>query len=164
MYPETPVYYLDGNGALLPEVKELCAYLAEKPDLTLYTGHGCAAEVDALVKEAVKCGVKRILVNHPFHIVKASIEQITEWSEMGCNIEMCGGLFRKPEPEVNLEMILSRVNIHRLVLDTDSGQKGGSLPVDRLLNSIRILREEHGVTDEQLNIMMKKNPSELLGI
>lgn len=164
MYPETPVYYLDDNGELLPEVKDLCAYLAGKPDLILYTGHGCAAEVDALIQEAVKAGAKRILVNHPFHIVKASIEQITRWSQMGCYIEMCGGLFRKPEPEVNLEMILQNVSIDRLILDTDSGQKGGSLPVDRLLNSIRILREEHGVTDDQLNIMMKKNPSALLGI
>jgi len=164
MYSETPVYYLDENGNLIPEVKALCAYLAEKPDLVLYTGHSSAEEIDALIHEAIKAGVTRILVNHPFHIVKANIGQIIEWSQMGCYIELCGALFRKPEPEVNLEMILNHVDVHRLVLDTDSGQKGGSLPVDRLLNSIRILREEHGATDEQLNIMMKKNPAQLLGI
>lgn len=162
--PEKPVYYLNDRGELIPEVKELLAYLATKPDLILYTGHGCAQEVDALVRQAVKVGVKKILVNHPFFTVNASIEQIVEWSKLGAFIELCGSVFRKPEPAVSLGEILKNVSLDRLVLDTDSGQKGAISPVERLLNNIKILSEEHGLSEKDICKMMKETPSMLLGI
>lgn len=162
--PEKPVYYLNDRGELIPEVKELLAYLATKPDLILYTGHGCAQEVDALIRHAVKAGVKKILVNHPFFIVNASLEQIIEWSKLGAFIELCGGVFRKPEPAVTLGEILKNVSLDRLVLDTDSGQKGAGSPVEKLLKNIKILSEEHGLSEKDICRMMKETPSMLLGI
>lgn len=162
--PEKPVYYLDANGKLIPEVKELLNYLATKPDLILFTGHGFAQEVDVLVHEAVRAGVKKILVNHPFFTVNASIEQIIEWSKLGAYIELCGAIFRKPEPEVTLEQILNGVSLDQLVLDTDSGQKGAPNPVQRLLISIGILLNEYRLSEADISKMMKETPSMLLGV
>ena len=62
--PETPVVYVDENGVMDPAAVEVLKLIGEK-DVVLGTGHGTAWEIDHLVEEAVKAGVKRILVNHP---------------------------------------------------------------------------------------------------
>lgn len=162
--PEKPVYYLNDEGGLIPEVNDLLDYLASKQNLILYTGHGSAREVDVLIRQALKTGVRKILVNHPFFTVNASIEQITQWSKLGAYIELCGSIFRKPEPAVTLGEILKNVPPEQLVLDTDSGQKGGTSPVDRLLNNIKVLIEEHNVSEKNISMMMKETPSMLLEI
>ena len=38
--PETPIYYLDEGGALLPEVNALLEYLSKRPEVVLATNHG----------------------------------------------------------------------------------------------------------------------------
>ena len=162
--PEVPIYYIDADKKLLPPVKELLEYLSSRPDLILYTGHGTAEEVDVLVHEAVKYGIHKILVNHPYFTVNASLEQIIEWSKLGAYIELCGSIFRKPEPAVNLGMILDNVSLDQIVLDSDSGQKGGSAPVERLERSIHILMDEHGLTEKDIQKIAKDTPSYLLGI
>ena len=55
--PEKPIYYLDENGELKPEVLEVLEYLAEyHPEVTLGTGHGSVAEINKLIDKAVAEG------------------------------------------------------------------------------------------------------------
>ena len=61
--PEKPIYYLDENDNLKPEVIELLEYLSdEQPDVILGTGHGTAYEIDKLISKASKLNIKKILV------------------------------------------------------------------------------------------------------
>lgn len=43
---EKPIYYLDGDGKLIPEVVEVLDYMAAHPDFVLATGHGTPEEID----------------------------------------------------------------------------------------------------------------------
>ena len=59
------------GGELLPEVKEAMQIIAKTKtrdsngDLILATGHNSPPEVKLMVKEAVRVGVKHIIITHP---------------------------------------------------------------------------------------------------
>jgi hypothetical protein len=161
---ETPVYYLTESGELIPEVKSLLEYVATKPDLILYTGHGSAEEVDVLVHDAVKAGVKKILVNHPFQTVNASLEQIVEWSRLGAYIELNGSAFPKFVPIDILGQILKNVAVEQIVIDTDSAQKGAGSPVEVLRRFVKLIMDEFNVSEKDICMMIKETPGMLLGI
>lgn len=161
---EAPIYYLDDNGQLKPEVVEVLRFLADRPEMVLYTGHGSAAEVNALVHKAAEVGVKKILVNHPFMTVDASLEQMVEWSRLGASIEINASAFPKFIPVEILEPILNEIPLDKLIIDTDSGQKGGGSPVDVLRRLIGILQDTYHVPDAKLSVMMRDNPRALIDL
>lgn len=162
--PEKPVYYLNAEAQLISEVRELLAYLATKPDLILYTGHGCAQEVDVLINEAVKVGVKKILVNHPFFNAGASYEQMSRWSKLGAYIEVNAGLFPRFVSFDVLNEVFKNVSIDQIVIDTDSGQKGTGSPVEILRKFVKVLMNDFKISEADICKMIKENPSELLEI
>lgn len=165
---EKPVIYVDENGNIQEEVKEILKYIAERPDLILGTGHGSAREVDVLISEAVKAGVQKILVNHPFYMIGASMEQIAKWAKMGAYIELNACVFPPSKfgvtPFEVVKQLLENVPIEQIVLDSDLGQKNNGSPVEGLYTFIQILMKDLGVTEEQINIMGKETPAKLLGI
>jgi hypothetical protein len=165
---EKLITYVDENGNLLREAEDVLQFVAKHPDLILYTGHGSLHEVDAVVRKATELGVKKILVNHPFFLIGASIEDMVRWSNMGAYIELNAVVFRptkkEPVPMETAQQILNNVSLDKIVLDSDYGQKGNGSPAEGLYKYIQRLREELGVSEQQINIMLKKNPAKLLGL
>lgn len=167
---ETPVCYLKENGDLNPALVDILEYLARKPEVILYTGHGTAAEVDALIHKATELGIKRILVNHPHFLVHATYEQMASWAKLGAFIELNAGVVKNiatlSEP-VDISVvgkIIEAVPFDRLVVDSDFGQKVNGSPVDGLSRFISALMTELHVTEEQITTMTKMNPAWLLGL
>ena len=167
---ETPVCYLKENGDLDPALVDILKYLARKPEVILYTGHGTAAEVDALIHKAAELGIKRILVNHPHFLVHATYEQMASWAKLGAFIELNAGVVKNiatlSEP-VDISVvgkIIEAVPFDRLVVDSDFGQKVNGSPVDGLSRFISALMTELHVTEEQITTMTKMNPAWLLGL
>ena len=81
------------GGELLPEVKEAMQIIAKTKtrdsngDLILATGHNSPPEVKLMVKEAVRVGVKHIIITHPLlDIVDMTPEEIKETVAMGPEI------------------------------------------------------------------------------
>ena len=81
------------GGELLPEVKEALAVIAKAKtrdsngDLILATGHNSPPEVKLMVKEAVRVGVKHIIITHPLlDIVEMTPAEIKETVAMGPEI------------------------------------------------------------------------------
>jgi len=165
---EKPIVYVDEQGNLQEEVKDLLRYIATKPDLILGTGHGSAREIEVLIPEAVKAGVKKILVNHPFFLIGASIEQIARWAKMGAYIELNACVFPPSNfgsvPFDTAAKILENVPIEQIVVDSDYGQSGNGSPVEGLYKFIEILMKDLKVTEQQINMMTKETPAKLLGI
>lgn len=167
--PEEEIYYLDETGALLPEVHALLDYLAQKPDVILATGHGSPAEIDVLLKAAVEKGIQRILVNHPFCLVNATMEQMTRWAGMGAMLELnaCDidpvSSFADGDLDVVAEM-LEKIPGDRLVIDSDYGQNGNIEPVEGLIHFTHFLREKFGVSEEQIHQMGVVTPGWLLDL
>lgn len=166
---EKPIVYIDEQGNLCKEAQDLLQYVSQKPDLILATGHGTDREIDVLVTEAARAGVKKIFVNHPFFLIGASIEQIAKWAKMGAYIEINAGVFpifqlANPVSWDVISQIFENVAIEQLVIDSDLGQKGNGSPVEGLYKFIQVLMKDLHVTEQQINKMLKETPAYLLGI
>ena len=169
--PEKPIYYLNDKDELIPEVISILEYLAKGfPDVTLGTGHGTPKEIDTLINAAFDIGVTKILVNHPFHLIDATMEQMQKWASQGAFIELNACMFNDVAPashhfpaELAAE-IISKVGPKQIVVDTDLGQVIYCHPVEGMRLFIDMLKDKCGVDDAQLKIMLIDNPSKLLGL
>ena len=167
--PESPVYYLNENGELKPEVMKVIDYLSDKPDVILATGHGSPAEIDALIDKAVSKGIKRILVNHPFCLVEATLEQMIKWAKMGAMIELnaCDIDPVSSFADGDLSLvgeILDNIAANQIVIDSDYGQNGNIKPVEGLIHFTEFLADKYGVSEDDIHQMGVVNPGWLLGL
>jgi hypothetical protein len=165
---ENPVVYVDEQGNMDPTAIECLKYMADW-DMVLGTGHGTLWEVDHLVCKAVELGVKRILVNHPHYNVGASIEDMVRWSKMGAYIELNVCVMKSGSKIGDVDDIVAKnmidaIGVEHIILDSDMGQKGNGSPVEGMYNYINFLEKEYGITEEQINIMAKKNPAKLFNL
>ncbi|MBQ7175751.1 MAG: hypothetical protein IJR62_09890 [Lachnospiraceae bacterium] len=161
--------YIDEKGELIPEAVEVIKYIAAHPELVLCTGHGSAAEVDAVVKKAAELGVEKICVNHPHFLVNATYDQMGEWARLGAYIELNAAVFSSiaKTGECGDEMIpeiLSHVPHDKIVLDSDLGQAANIDPVEGMFLFINKLVDEFGVTEEEIDLWGKKIPAWMMGL
>ena len=163
------------GGELLPEVKEALAVIAKAKtrdsngDLILATGHNSPAEVKLMVKEAVRVGVKHIIITHPLlDIVEMTPAEIKETVAMGPEIyaEFTSG-FGNPNarPEV-VKLYVgghsrrgrgARVRVERY------GSAQLELAARRAGQRAKVLRA-NGFTERELDLLLKINPAKILGI
>jgi len=169
--PETPIYYLDDQGELLPEVVQVLEYLKEHhPEVVLGTGHGTPEEISKLLDKAVEIGLTKILVNHPFFHIDATVDQMVHWADQGAYIELNAVVFNDVEPAAHhlpisiAQEVLERVGCQRMVLDSDLGQSVYMEPVAGLQKFAGILMETCGLTQEQIHVMLVENPAKLLDL
>ena len=165
---EQPIVYIDKKGNLLEPVKNLLQFVAARPDLVLATGHGSAQEIDVLIHEAAAAGVQKIMVNHPFYLINASMEQITEWGKLGAYIELNACVFKPSKfGVISLDTavkVMENVALDHILLDSDYGQNGNGSVAEGLGKFIERLMNEASVSEQQINIMLKENPAKLLGL
>lgn len=166
---EVPLYYLDEEGKLKPEVTAVLEYLAgEQPQAVLATGHGTVQEIDALLEKAFALGLKKVLVNHPHFHIGASIEDMKRWADMGAYIELNAVVFDEIFPaKEHLPIALAKemidaVGAERMILDSDLGQAKWPVPVKGMALFIQGLIERCGVTPEQIVTMFHRNPAKLV--
>lgn len=169
--PEKPIYYLDENGELKTEVVEVLTYLAEHhPETVLGTGHGSVPEINKLIDRAVSLGVKKILVNHPFFHIGASIEDIARWAEQGAYIEVNAVVFNEVFPAAHhipisiAKDVIDKVGVDHVVIDSDLGQAKNPEPVQGMSMFLNSLVELCDIKESDIDTMLKVNPSKLLGI
>ncbi len=169
--PEDPIYYLDEKGELLPEVERLLAYLAEHhPEVVLGTGHGSVEEIDKLIRKASEMGLKKLLVNHPFFNIGAGIRDMVRWADLGALIELNAVVFNEVEPAAHhldfsvVEEVFREVGFRRIIIDSDLGQAVYMPPAEGLAKFAQLVQEHCGATDEQMDIMLRRNPAWLLGL
>ena len=164
------IEYVDAAGNLHPKALDVLRLIAEKhPETVLCTGHATAREVDAVVRNAVKLGVKKIVVNHPHFLVNATYEQMKSWADLGAYIELNAAVFRTIAktgtcPDEVAGEILKTIPAEKIVLDSDLGQKINVDPITGMLQFINLIGDKFGVTEEQINIMGKSTPAMLLGL
>ena len=169
--PEKPIYYLDEKGELLPEVVEVLEYLKEyHPEVVLGTGHGSVPEINKLIDKAVELGLTKILVNHPFFHIGATVDDMVRWADQGAYIELNAVVFNAVEPADHhlpidiAQSVLDRVGYQRIVVDSDLGQNVYIEPVGGLKKFAGVLMDLCGVTEEQLRVMMIENPAKLMDL
>ena len=163
------------DGELLPEVKQALQVIAKTKtrdsngDLVLATGHNSPPEVKLMVKEAVRVGVKHIILTHPLlDIVEMEPHEIKETVEMGPEIyaeftSQFGNPNARPEVvKLYLETI-RLVGPEHSFISSDTGQLNSIWQPDALANCAKLLRA-NGFTEREIDLMLKINPAKILGI
>ena len=164
------------NGRVTPEMEEVLKIIARE-NLILATGHVSADEVVTVVKRAKELGVKNILITHGLtNIPGLSLEQAKQVASMGAKIEICYLQFMTgPDAQYKwmthwekvdastVAKAVKEIGADHLVLSTDLGQQGMMTPPDGVENEIAAVKAA-GVSQSDIDLMMKKNPAILLGL
>jgi hypothetical protein len=163
------------NGDLLPDVKAVIGLIA-KHGLVLATGHSSPEETLLLLREARRQGADRLLVTHAIHTpVFMSIPQMKEAASLGALIELAierppsdkvGGARTEADYANRLDVVVDvirQVGPAFLVLSSDLGQEGNAVPPDGFGAFLAALRGK-GVSQQDIDRMVKQNPARLLGL
>jgi hypothetical protein len=164
------------DGKVTPQMEDVLKIIARE-NLLLATGHVHAEEVIAVTKRAKELGVKNILVTHGLtNIPGLSMAQAKEVVAMGAMIEVCYLQFMtgpdaqhawmKHWSQVGPAHVVAAIKAFGaggLVLSTDLGQQGNMNPIDGIENMMGALKAA-GVSDADLDTMLRKNPAKLLGL
>jgi hypothetical protein len=159
---------LDDKGRLLPVVYTILETI-RRYDMVLATGHLSPQETLTLVEEARNLGIGRIVVTHASTLnrwVGLSVEDMKALARMGAFIEHCVHvmmpLTEKMPPEELIEMIKA-VGVEQCILSTDFGQAFHPIPPEGLRMGIATLLR-CGLEEVEIGMMVKDNPSRLLGL
>jgi len=160
---------LNSGGELLQEVREILEIVAQKPHVILETSHLSPKESIILVSEAKRIGVKNVLVTHPlFPVIGATQEEIRELVSLGAIINHCIA-YSYPNPtreSLNPKIIadsIKDVGPEHCVLSSDSGNIHGPAPVEAMRAFCEMMKTA-GLSKEEIEIMIKKNPADILGL
>jgi hypothetical protein len=163
------------NAELLPEVRQAIGVIAKartrdsNGELILATGHNGPEEVKMMVQEAVKAGVKHIIVTHPrLSAVGMSHEQIKEVVGLGPEIyaeftSQFGRPTAAPAMVKDYVAAIRAAGVEHAFVSSDTGQLGSEYQPDALALAAQTLRKQ-GFTDRELDLLFKVNPAKILGI
>jgi hypothetical protein len=156
------------DGKLSPQVEEICEIIASK-DVVLATGHISWTEIEPLVAEAIRKKVNKILITHAEHYCpRLSAEQQVKLARMGAFIEhsfsdcMPTNQVKFPCPPEMMVDAIRRVGVGQCVMSTDLGQMHNALPIEGMRMFVQTLLR-FGFKEADIDIMLKKNPADLLG-
>ena len=154
------------NGKLIPEVFEVLDLIKDR-NLTLATGHVEPWEALAIMTEAKKRGITRIIVTHPMlgpMFTSLSLEQMQEAVKLGGAIEITAGTVsgNGPNKAKALEAIKA-LGTQNVFIASDSGLVGTPNHPDALAMAIKALRAA-GFSEQDLNRMFKETPARLVGL
>ncbi len=150
------------DGEPLPAVLEVFALLAEH-DLTLAMGHSAPGEVLRLIPEARRLGVPRILVTHVFS-QGATREQMRQMADDDAIMEIDWlAVYRGGRPIEDYVSAIRELGAEAFFMSSDLGQEGNPLHAAGLRDYIRAMLDA-GITEEEIDIMARRNPARLLGL
>jgi hypothetical protein len=164
------------NGQVTPQMEAVLKIIARE-NLLLATGHVHPEEVLAVVKRGRELGVKNIIVTHGLtNVPGLTMAQAKEVAGLGAVIEICYLQFQAG-PNAPLAFLthwtqigakhvaqaIKEIGARSLVLSSDLGQSANMTHPDGLEAAIAAMKRE-GITDGDIDTMMRKNPARLLGL
>lgn len=164
------------GGKVSPEMEAILKIIARE-NLLLATGHIHPEEVLAVVAKGKELGVKNMLVTHGLtNVPGLSMAQAKQVADMGGVIEVCFLQFlagaNAPLPflthwtQINAKHVaqaVKEIGANAVVISSDLGQSGNMTHPDGLEAAIAAMKRE-GITDADIDTMMRKNPARLLGL
>jgi hypothetical protein len=163
------------NAELLPEVKEAISVIATAKtrdsdgDLILATGHSGPDEVMMMISEAVKAGVKHVIITHPLlGSVGMSDAQIKEAVGLGPEIyaEFTSQFGRPNAAPAMVKRYVGAIRaagVEHAFVSSDTGQLTSPFQPDALADAAKALRGQ-GFTERELDLLFKINPAKILGL
>lgn len=164
------------GGKVLPAMEEVLKIIARE-NLLLATGHVHPEEIIAVVRRGRELGVKNILITHGLtNVPGLSMAQAKEVTQMGAVIEICFLQFQAG-PNAPLAFLvhwtqigakqvaqaIKELGAQSLVVSSDLGQSTNMVHPDGIEAAIGAMKRE-GISDADIDTMMRKNPARLLGL
>lgn len=154
---------------LSKECEEVLNAIAET-NMVLATGHLSIPEQLAVVQEAHNLGIKRILVNHPaLFRIGMDLKTQEKLLKFGVYFERNYGGSRLPESTVfekhfdkNVEAIKA-LGAESSIMATDLGQPFNKTWSEGFTEYIDYMLDR-GISSNEIEVMTRKNPMDLLGI
>src|ERR1035437_9210651 len=162
------IYLLNQDGSLKSEVMEVLAVIAQY-DGIMATGHISIQEAMALVPEAKKMGIKKIVVTHPLSPMENyTIGDMKEILARGATmlehvVNDITHQMKNPIPASKIADAIKALGPETSIMSTDSGQVINPAPVCSMENFIREMLD-HGIPEKDIILMTRDNPARMLGI
>ena len=162
------IYILDEHGKMVPEMYPILDTI-RRHDMVLATGHLSTEESMVLVDEARNLGIGRIVVTHGSTMsfsTGMTVEDMATLAKKGAFIEHCVHvmmpLTHRLDPSKLAEMIRT-IDPERCIISTDFGQAHHPIAPEGLRMGIATLLQA-GMEEVEVGMMVKDNPSRLLGL
>jgi uncharacterized protein DUF6282 len=164
------------NGQVTPEMEAILKIIARE-NLVLATGHVHPEEIIAVVRKGRELGVKNFVVTHGLtNVPGLTMAQAKQVTEMGAVIEVCflqslAGP-NAPLPFLthwtqinakNVAQAVKELGANSVLISSDLGQTGNMVHPDGLEMAIAAMKKG-GISDADIDTMMRKNPARLLGL
>ncbi len=160
---------IDTRGRVVPEIEKIL-YIIKTHGMVLASGHISPQESLALVKRARAVGVEKIVITHPsdaeFVVQAHSVGELQRLAGMGAFIEQTFVTMLPTEwshpPGPRIEA-MREIGFEHCIMSTDLGQFWNLPPAEGMrLFMATLLR--NGVSQSEIETMVKKNPARLLSL
>jgi len=164
--PARGIGVLDEAGVLVPAAREILDLIADA-GICLSTGHLSPREIMALVREARRAGVTRILVTHPdLTLTGLTVEDQKALAAEGAVLEKDIIVMMPAWQSLSLEQMtksIREIGPQHCVLATDFGQLHHPMPPEGLRMFVQMLLEQ-GIGPDEVRTMIVDNPARLLNL
>ncbi len=164
--PARGIVVLDEAGVLVPAAREILDLIADA-GICLSTGHLSPREIMALVREARRAGVTRILVTHPdLTLTGLTVEDQKALAAEGAVLEKDIIVMMPAWQSLSLEQMtksIREIGPQHCVLATDFGQLHHPMPPEGLRMFVQMLLEQ-GIGPDEVRTMIVDNPARLLNL
>ena len=156
------------DGSLVPELGPILETIARN-GMILATGHLSPEEGLALIQEARKAGVEKIVVTHPVaSFVNYSVDQMREALSRGATylehvFNDCTPQVANPLPPSALGDAIRAIGPESCIMSTDSGQVVNPAPVKVMTWYIKEMLQ-YGLSPKAIRTMTITNPGRILGL
>ena len=150
------------DGAPLPALTEIFQLIAEH-DLVLAMGHSSPEEVLLLMPVAQRLGVRRILITHVFG-QSPTREQMRGMADAGALLEIDWYAVHLGNLSLtDYVAAIREIGAEHFLMSSDLGQADSPLHTDGWRSYITALRDA-GLSDDDIDLMARRNPARLLGL
>lgn len=165
-YPTEQLTTIDDNGRLKPEVHEIIR-ICKEYDAVLCSGHISPQECLAIAAEAKKIGFKYFEITHPnAWIEDFTMDILKELVNNGAVISLsygaCSPHNGRQDP-AEIVAVIREIGAENCIMMTDYGQVNSPSPVQGMRVFYYLLKSQ-GITQQELDMMIKINPARLLNI
>jgi hypothetical protein len=156
------------DGGFVPELGPILEIIA-KNEMILATGHLSPEEGLALISEARKAGIDKIVVTHPVaSFVNYSADQMREALSRGATylehvFNDCTPQVANPLPPSALGDAMRAIGPEFCIMSTDSGQVVNPPPVKVMAWYIKEMLQ-YGFSSRAIRTMTTTNPARILGL
>jgi hypothetical protein len=153
---------VDAQGNLPVEMREVIQLIADA-DVILNFGHTSFEEIKAVAAAAIKQGVKRMIVDHPFWAKISTAEQ-QALAEHGIFINYTVGELLPRWWRVSVDSFadgIRQVGVRRMIVSSDCGQLHNPLQVEGMRMVCQLLVEE-GFSFEDIRQLVQHNPADMI--